>query len=217
MEITWHGHACFRLRNRGISIVADPYDRSVGYRLPRLRSDVVTVSHQHPAHNQIKAVRGVRKVLDGPGEYEVQGVFITGIATYHSRKKGEQSESNSVFLFEFEGVSVCHQGSLGHPLTQDQSEFLSDVSALLVPVGGGTTLDAARAAEVISQIEPRIVIPMRYKTPETTVRLDPVSRFLKEMGLPRPVPVRSLKVTAQSLPQDTQVVLMEPVTASARQ
>ncbi|MGQ9586179.1 MAG: MBL fold metallo-hydrolase [Anaerolineae bacterium] len=211
MDIFWYGYACFRLRDRGIAVVTDPYDDSVGCQLPRLRADVVTVSHPHPTHANVKGVRGYRKVLDGPGEYEVQGVFITGIATYHDQKKGKDRGSNTVFLFDFDGVTVCHLGSLGHPLTQTQTELLSDVSVLLVPVGGGNTLDATGAAEVISQIEPRIVVPMRYRTPGITVRLDPVTRFLKEMGLARPDPLESLSVSASSLPEDTQVVLLEPL------
>jgi len=215
MEIFWYGYACFRLRDRGIAIVTDPYDDSIGYQLPRLRAEVVTVSHPHPSHNNVKAVRGRRKVLDGPGEYEVQGVFITGIATYHDRKKGKERGTNTIFLFDFDGVTVCHLGSLGHPLTQAQTELLSDVSVLLVPVGGGSTLNAARAAEVISQVEPKIVIPMRYRTPGLSVRLDSVSRFLKEMGQPKPEPVDSLKITARSLPEDTQVVLLRPLLTPA--
>ncbi|NLE76160.1 MAG: MBL fold metallo-hydrolase [Chloroflexi bacterium] len=214
MEITWYGYACFRLRDRGIAIITDPYDQSLGYRLPRLRGDIVTVSHNHPTHNFVKGVRGYRKVLEGPGEYEVQGVFVSGIATYHDDKKGAKSGGNTLFLFEFDDVSICHLGSLGHPLTQAQTEMLTDVSVLLVPVGGGSTLDAARASEVISQVEPRIVVPMRYHTPGLAVKLDPIGKFLKEMGLPQPEAVSSLKVTAQSLPQDTQVVLMEPATAA---
>jgi len=210
MEISWYGYACFRLRDRGIAIVTDPYDDSVGYQPPRLRAEVVTVSHPHPSHSNVRAVRGRRKVFDGPGEYEIQGVFITGISTYHDQKKGKERGTNTVFLFDFGGVSVCHLGSLGHPLTQAQTELLSDVSVLLVPVGGGSTLNAARAAEVISHVEPRIVIPMRYRTPGVAIRLDPVTRFLKEMGLAKPDTVDSLKVTASSLPEDTQVVLLKP-------
>ena len=211
MEITWYGYACFRLRDRGIAIVADPYDDSVGFQLPKSRADVVTVSHDHTSHNNVRSVRGPRLVLDGPGEYEVKGVFITGIATYHDRQKGQDRGPNTVFLYEFGGLSVCHLGSLGHPLTQAQTEQLSDVSVLLVPDGGGSTLDAARAAEVISQIEPRIVIPMRYRLPGLSVKLDPLERFLKEMGLTEVEPVDSIKVTGQSLSEDTQVVVLEPV------
>lgn len=212
MEISWYGYACFRIKERGIAIVTDPYDESLGYQVPRLRADVVTVSHPHPTHNNVTAVRGRRKVFDSPGEYEVQGVFITGIATYHDRKQGQEKGKNTVFLFDFDGITVCHLGSLGHPLTQAQTELLSDVSVLLIPVGGGSTLNAAAAAEVISQIEPRIVVPMRYRTPGLKVRLDPVTRFLKEMGLPEDMePLPSLTLNDRTLPEDTQVVLLKPI------
>ncbi|GAB4536520.1 MAG: MBL fold metallo-hydrolase [Anaerolineae bacterium] len=218
MEITWYGHSCFRLRDRDVTVVTDPFDKSLGYELPRLRADIVTVSHNHPNHNNVKAIKGEFKVIDGPGEYEIKSVFITGIATYPSRRKrksGDKDEDghderNVIFVFEFDGLIVCHLGDLAQVPTQTQVEALSNVNVdvLMVPVGGSTSLNAAQAAEIISLIEPYIVIPMHYKTSAISLKLDGVEKFLKEMGAPRIEPIDVLKVTRSSLPEETQVVVL---------
>jgi len=209
MEITWYGQSCFRLRDRLATVITDPYDKSIGYTLPRVRADIVTVSHDHPDHNYVKGVKGEPKIIVGPGEYEVRGVFITGIPTFHDRKKGASRGRNTVFLFDFEGLTVCHLGDLGHVPTQSQVEALSDIDVLLVPVGAVSTINAAQAAEVISLLEPRLVIPMHYKTKVLTVKLETVSKFLKEMGLSKLATQESLKVTKSSLPEETQVLLLD--------
>lgn len=209
MEIAWYGQSCFRLRDRLATVITDPYDKGIGYTLPRVRADIVTVSHDHPDHNYVKGVKGQPKIIVGPGEYEVGGVFITGITTFHDRKKGASRGSNTVFLFDFEGLTVCHLGDLGHVPTQSQVEALSDIDVLLIPVGSVSTINAAQAAEVISLLEPRLVIPMHYKTKALEVKLDSVSKFLKEMGLSKLATQESLKVTKSSLPEETQVLLLD--------
>ena len=215
MEVTWYGHSCFRLRDRDATVVTDPFDKTLGYELPRIRADIVTVSHDHPHHNHAIAARGEFKVVDSPGEYEIKSVFITGIATHPSgRRRRDTSngdggdERNVIFVFEFDGLTVCHLGDLAQVPTQTQVEALSNVDVLLVPVGGSTSLNAAQAAEIISLIEPFIVIPMHYKTGAISLKLDAVSKFLKEMGTPRIEPMDVLKVTKSSLPQETQVVVL---------
>jgi L-ascorbate metabolism protein UlaG (beta-lactamase superfamily) len=217
MEITWFGHSCFRLRDRDATVVTDPFDKSLGYELPRVRADIVTASHNHPHHSFHAAVKGEFKVIDGPGEYEIKSVFITGIATYPSRRRRKDSsngdgddERNVIFVFEFDGLTVCHLGDLANVPTQTQVEALSNVDVLMVPVGGGTSLNAAQAAEIISLIEPYIVIPMHFKTGAISLKLNTVDKFLKEMGAPRIEPIDVLKVTKSSLPQETQVVVLNP-------
>ena len=209
MEITWYGQSCFRLRDRLATVITDPYGKGIGYTLPRVRADIVTVSHDHPDHNYVKGIKGQLKIIVGPGEYEVRGVFITGIPTFHDRKKGASRGRNTVFLFDFEGLTVCHLGDLGHVPTQSQVEALSDIDVLLIPVGAVSTINAAQAAEVISLLEPRLVIPMHYKTKALEVKLDSVSKFLKEMGLSKLATQESLKVTKSSLPDETQVMLLD--------
>jgi L-ascorbate metabolism protein UlaG (beta-lactamase superfamily) len=214
MEITWYGHSCFRLTERGYATIAtDPFDDSLGYSVPKIKADIVTISHDAPGHSNVAAARGAR-ALHGPGEYEIGGVFITGIATGRAdgankkRKADAASHPNTLYLFDYDGLTVCHLGDLDHVPTQTQIEDLGTVGVALVPVGGGGGLNAAHAAEVISLIEPSIVIPMHYKTNDTTVKLDPLSKFLKEMGLGNLKPQDSLKVTKSQLPDETQVVVL---------
>jgi L-ascorbate metabolism protein UlaG (beta-lactamase superfamily) len=209
MEITWYGHACFRLSDRGVVVVTDPFAEHLAYARPRIRADVVTISHQHPGHSNRIGFRGGPRFFDGPGEYEVRGVFVTGIATYHDSRSGSSRGRNTVFLFEFDGLTVCHLGDLGHVPTQSQVEALSDVDVLLIPVGGLHTIDASKATEVISLIEPRLVIPMHYKTPREKARLHTAGRFLKEMGLAPMSPLPELRITKSSLPDETQVILLD--------
>jgi L-ascorbate metabolism protein UlaG (beta-lactamase superfamily) len=208
MDITWYGHSCFRLSDRGVTIVTDPPSDDLGYDRPRIRADVVTISHEHTGHNNRVGFRGGPRFFDGPGEYEVKGVFITGITTYHDGRSGSVRGRNTVFLFEFDGVTICHLGDLGHVPTQSQVEALSAVDVLLVPVGGLHTIDSSKASEVISLIEPRLVIPMHYKTKVEKAKLETVTKFLKEMGLAPVPPQPELKVTKSSLPDETQVVLL---------
>jgi len=209
MEITWYGHSCFRLSERGVVAVTDPPSDDLGYARPRIRADVVTISHDHPGHNNRVGFRGGPRFFDGPGEYEVKGVFITGIATYHDSRRGAVRGRNTVFLFEFDGVTVCHLGDLGHVPSQSQVEALSNVDVLLIPVGGLHTIDASKAAAVISLVEPRLVVPMHYKTPREKARLQKVDKFLKEMGLASLEAQSELKVTKSSLPEEMQVVLLD--------
>jgi L-ascorbate metabolism protein UlaG (beta-lactamase superfamily) len=209
MEITWFGHACFRLSDRGVVVVTDPFGEDLGYARPRIRADLVTISHDHPGHNNRIGFRSGPRFFDGPGEYEVKGVFVTGIATFHDNRGGTARGPNNVFLFDFDGLTVCHLGDLGHVPTQAQVELLSDVDVLLIPVGGVHTLDAPKAAEVINLIEPRVVVPMHYKTPKEKAALHSVDKFFKEMGLAPAAPLPELKVVKSSLPEETEVVLLE--------
>jgi L-ascorbate metabolism protein UlaG (beta-lactamase superfamily) len=208
MDITWYGHSCFRLSDRGVSIVTDPPADELGYERPRIRADVVTISHEHPGHNNRVGFRGGPRFFEGPGEYEVKGVFITGISTYHDGRNGSDRGRNTVFLFEFDGVTICHLGDLGHVPIQSQVEDLSAVDVLLIPVGGLHTIDASKATEVISLIEPHLVVPMHYKTPVEKAKLQTLDKFIKEMGLEPMPPQPDLKVTKSSLPEETQVVVL---------
>lgn len=209
MEIIWYGHACFRLKSRGISIASDPYDKSLGLSLPRLNANIVTVSHPTPHHNHVAGVKAPFRVIDSPGEYEIGGVFITGIHMSPPKQKKE-AVKNITFVYHIDDIILCHLGDLAHIPSQNQVEDLENVDVLMVPVGDGQALNAAQAAEVISLIEPYIVIPMHYNLPNLTIKLDNVDRFLKEMGITNPETVETLKVTKSGLPQETQIILLEP-------
>ncbi len=213
MEITWYGHSCFRLTERNYAtVVTDPFDnKSIGYEALKLKSDIVTVSHDAPGHNYVDAVKGTSHMIDGAGEFEIGGVFITGVATDGGSKKKnkEGGASNTIYVFDYDGITVAHLGDLKHAPTQSEVETLGTVNVALVPVGAGGALNAAKAAEVISMLEPNLVIPMHYSTPATKLPLDTLSKFLKEMGLSKVDAQSSLKVTRSGLPDETHVVVLE--------
>jgi L-ascorbate metabolism protein UlaG (beta-lactamase superfamily) len=210
VDLTWLGHGCFRLRGRAAAVVTDPYPSSLGPRLPKLEADLVTVSHGHPNHSYTQAVVKEPYVVDGPGEYEVAGVTVTGLPTFHDAKQGEVHGRNTVYVIELDDVRVCHLGDLGHALAADMLEAIGNIDVLLVPVGGGNTLEAAGAAEVVRQVEPRVVIPMHYALPALKTELAPVERFLKEMGVPEAAPQPRLTVQPSSTESETRVVVLEP-------
>jgi len=213
MEIAWHGYSCFRLTERNsASIVTDPFNKSIGLASPRLKADVVTISHDAPGHSNVDNVKGARAIT-GPGEYEIGGAFITGVNT-SSNKQEENSEPspNIAYVIDYHSASVCHLGDMNAIPSQTQIEALGTVDVLLVPVGGGKGLNAAQAAEIISLIEPSIVVPMHYRVGKVKVKLDPLSRFLKEMGLGKVNSEPNLKVIKSSLPEETQVRVLEPKT-----
>ncbi|MGB8648645.1 MAG: MBL fold metallo-hydrolase [Anaerolineae bacterium] len=209
MEIDWFGHSCFRLRTREITVVNDPYEKSIGLSLPRPRADIVTISHNHQGHDNIDGVRGGPKVVSGPGEYEIGGAFITGVRTFHDKKNGKERGKNTSYVITMDGLNVCHLGDLGHVPTQAQAEEFGNVDILLVPVGGVSTINASEAAEVISLFEPMVVIPMHYRVPELAFKLDGVDKFIKEMGLKKADSVETFKVTRDGLPKETQVVILD--------
>ncbi len=211
VEITWLGHSCFSLRDRAATVVTDPYGKDLGLILPRVRADIVTVSHDADDHNYVRGVKGDFQVLTGPGEYEVSSVFVTGLELRGGKaKKDTPVVRNTVFLFEFEDLTICHLGDLNIVPTQAQvEEALGQVDILLIPVGGEESLNASQASEVVSLLEPHIVIPMHYKVPDIKKNLDPVNKFLKEMGLDKVAAQESLKAGRGSLPDDTQIVLLE--------
>ncbi len=211
MDVFWLGHSCFRIKGKRATVVTDPFPPDLGYALGEPVADIVTVSHQHPGHSCVSGVSGVNGSphdITGPGEYEVSGVLIIGFPTFHDAEKGAQRGKNNVYLMEIDGITICHLGDLGHPLNTDQVEEIDEVDVLLLPVGGVSTIDAACAAETIRRIEPKIVIPMHFKTPELKRELDPVEKFLKEMGAGQVEPLPKLSVTPSSLPTSTQVVLL---------
>ena len=211
MEITWYGHSCFRLTERSMAtVVVDPFDHNVaGYDALKLKGDIVAISHDAPGHNFAEAVKGTSHVIDGPGEFEIGGVFITGVQTNGSERKKTEQPRNTLYVFDYDGITVAHLGDLRDVPTQAQIEALGTVNVALVPVGGGGGLTATRAAEVISLLEPNIVIPMHFSTPDTKIPLDSLNKFLKEMGLGKPETQPSLKITASGLPDETRVVVLD--------
>lgn len=207
MEISWYGLSCFRIVEKGYAtVITDPYEPSIGLNFPKIKSEIVTVSHEAHGHNYAEGVTGYQNLITGPGEYEIGGVFIIGVATHD-----DAGERNVHFLFNYGEITVAHLGDMTKVPTQTQIESLGAVNVLLLPVGGGNSLHAGQAAEVVSMLEPKIVIPMHYKTPGLDLNLEGVERFLKEMGLSDVVPVNSLRLTSADLAsEETKVVLLVP-------
>jgi L-ascorbate metabolism protein UlaG (beta-lactamase superfamily) len=209
MDISWLGHSCFRIKGSRATIVTDPYSKELGYSLGKPNARIVTVSHDHPGHNYIEGVGGQPKVVSRPGEYEISDVLIIGIATFHDGDGGKKRGKNIVYLMEIDEVAVCHLGDLGHVLTNEQVEDIGNVDVLLLPVGGVSTINAPMAAEVVRQLEPKVIIPMHYKTPALKWELEPVDRFLKEIGAKQVNSQPKLSVSKSNLPLSAQVFLLD--------
>lgn len=212
MIITWLGHSAFKLQGKGqsdtITIVTDPFNpEKTGLKLPRLEAEIVTLSHDHDDHNNSEAVKGNPRILTGVGEYEIKGVFIEGVPSFHDAEKGAKRGSNVIYRFEIEDLSITHLGDLGTELDNKQLESLEGTDILLVPIGGVYTINAAKAVTVINQIEPRIVIPMHYKVPGLKFDLDPLESFLKAIAI-KPRQEEKLKISKKDLPQDNMEVVV---------
>lgn len=216
-DITYLGHSCFRLRGRDGTVLCDPYDSSVGLDIGRPTAHVVTVSHDHSDHANVAAVKPMREsvfTIQGPGEYEVGGILITGVRTYHDKQHGKDLGFNTVYVIHLDDVVFCHLGDVGHELSQGQLEAIGSVDVLFVPVGGGETIGHAEATSVISQIEPCIVIPMHYAHEQTpsTMQLGSLEKFAHELGLKDVQPLDKLSVSASNMPaegEQTRVVVMQ--------
>jgi L-ascorbate metabolism protein UlaG (beta-lactamase superfamily) len=208
VDITWLGLSCFRIRGSQAVIITDPFPPDSGYTLGKQTVDIVTVSHPHPSHSYVQGIAGEHRLVQRPGEYEISGVLILGITTYHDAVKGQSMGKNTVFLMEVDGVAICHLGDIGHVPNDEQIETIGNVDILLLPVGAVSTINASMAAEVIRKLEPKVVIPMHYQTPATKRDLEPVDNFLKEMGLAQIEPKPKLTITKNTLPITTQVIVL---------
>jgi L-ascorbate metabolism protein UlaG (beta-lactamase superfamily) len=208
MEITWLGHSCFLIRGKEKTIITDPYHPDLGYRLGEPEADIVTLSHFHPGHNYIEGVANEPKLIKSPGEYEIGGIFITGVATFHDNRKGDLRGKNTIYIIEMDGITLCHLGDLGHPLAAYLIEEIGDIDILFLPVGEVSTMPIDTAVEIVRQLEPPIVIPMHYKTEAFTGDLSPVDKFLDKMRIRELEARPKLSITSSSLPSSTQTIVL---------
>jgi len=207
MEITWYGLSCFRLTERKhATVVTDPYNGKLGLPGLKLKADVVTISHDAAGHNYAEGVTGAQHTLIGPGEYEIGNVFITGIVT----RSTARANHNVIYLFDYDGLKIAHLGDLDKVPTQAEIEALEEVNVLLLPVGGGNSLNAAQASELVSLLEPNIVVPMHYQLAGLKLELEGIDRFLKEMGVTEPTEEESLKISLGNLPEETETIILTP-------
>jgi L-ascorbate metabolism protein UlaG (beta-lactamase superfamily) len=207
MEITWYGRACFRLKGKEATAITDPCPPATGFVAGKHDVDLLTISHAHPDHSYTRSI-SAGLTLTRPGEYEFHDLLVTGVRTYHDGSRGAERGENMIFAVEVDGVHICHLGDLGHLLTEEQVAELGPIDVLLVPVGGTTTVTPAEATEVVSQLSPKLVIPMHFAIDGASTDLMSADTFLHEMSVE---PIRQPKaiVTPSSLPDETQVVLLE--------
>lgn len=209
MDLTWLGHACFRIRGREGVVLTDPPDPKSGHAIARTDAHLVTMSHEHSGHASLKSVGGSPVVLSGPGEYEVQEILVTGIGSFHDTAKGGERGKNTIFAIRVDELVVCHLGDLGHALSAADLETLGAIDICLVPISGAdTNLSAAMAAEVVHQLEPKVVVPMSYE-PDQKRKDAPFERLLHELGVKDLTPVPKLSVARSSLPAELQVVALD--------
>lgn len=214
MEITFLGHSCFKLRSRLATLITDPFDpQLVGLKFPKIEADIVTVSHEHKDHNFVSGVGGVPVIVAGSGEYEIKGVKIIGINCYHDKTLGKERGTNTIYRINMDRINLVHLGDLGHKLDEKIQEMLDDVDILMLPVGEYYSIGIAEASEIISQINPKIIIPMHYNRKELDQsnfsHLSGLDIFLKEMGKEGIKPIPKLVVTKDKLPEESTIVVLE--------
>lgn len=213
MEITYLGHSSFKLKGRQTSLVTDPFDSSmVGLRYPKVEAEIVTVSHDHKDHNYTQGVFGIRKVVSGPGEYEIAGVSIVGIAAFHDNKEGSIRGKNTLYLIEMDGLRLVHLGDLGHRLNDKLVTEIGEVDILFIPVGGEYTIGPLEAAEVVVSLAPKIVIPMHYHVEglkaDVFAKLAKVDSFVTQTGLKSEI-LPKLSIKKEDLVDETKIIILE--------
>lgn len=219
MDITYLGHSAFKLRGKIATVVTDPYSSTVGFDLPKVSADIVTISHQHDDHNAFEKISGTSRrpepyVIQAPGEYEVSGVGVFGWQTYHDDKEGKERGKNTIYIIHLDGLRICHLGDLGHVLSESQIHQIGEIDVLLIPVGGFYTINAKQAVEVVKSLQPSLVVPMHFQTPkhnsELFAQVAPVTLFLTEMGIEEPLEAQEkLVITPADLPEETVVNLLQ--------
>jgi len=217
MQIIWHGQSCFQItatRNKGeqVSILIDPFSEEIGLRVPKFEADILLVSHDHHDHNNVKAVSGNPFIIDGPGEYEIKNVFIEGISSWHDNSQGKERGENTIYTIEVEDLKLCHVSDFGQKeLTKEQLEKIGQVDILMIPIGGIYTISDREALKVMSQLEPKIIIPMHYQIPKLKIKLDGLDRFLKVVGIKsiEPQPKLTIKKKDVSL-EEVKIIVLKP-------
>ncbi|MFH1181248.1 MAG: MBL fold metallo-hydrolase [bacterium] len=217
MQIIWHGQSCFQIianpvKNGSVKIVIDPFSEGLGLKMPKLEADILLVTHSHSDHNNVKGVGGDNFLIQGSGEYEVKEVYVQGIKAFHDEKEGKERGETTIYIIETEGLRVCHLGDFGQKeLKEEQLEKIGDIDILMIPVGGVYTISAKDALRVMSQIEPKITIPMHYQLPKLKVKLGGLEEFLKAAGLKSIVPEPKLSVRKKDIPdEEAKIVVLQP-------
>jgi len=217
MEISWYGQSCFKVEGEKAVLVFDPYSEGIGFKIPNLSADVVLVTHNHPDHNNAEAIAGRTQkkpyLISGPGEYEINDVYIFGISSFHDKSQGKERGLNTIYVANIDGIKICHLGDLGTELSSEDLEKIGDVDILFVPVGGVYTISAEEALSVINQIEPKVVIPMHYKIAGLKIELDDLTGFAGQVNISDADGKEVFKVSKSQLPvEEREIVILKPQT-----
>lgn len=212
MQIQWLGQSCFKIQTKTkeqeVTVVTDPFADSIGLKMPKFQADMVTISHDHDDHNNIEAIRGEPFVVTNPGEYETKGVFVYGLPAWHDEENGKKRGAVTMYKINSEDINILHLSDLGHSLSDEQIEKIGEVDILLIPVGGEVTLSNQKITEMISEIEPRIVIPMHYQLPGLKMKLNDVNSFIRSSGLPSET-IDKLKISKKDLiGEGTKIIIL---------
>lgn len=210
MTITWLGYSCFKIQGKDATVLIDPYSSDIGYKLGKQKVEICLISHEHFSHNNRDSIGEGALIFAEPGEYESKDVFVYGIDSYHDKKDGSEKGKNTIWRIEMEGISLVHLGDLGHSLTAEQKQKLSGVDILMVPVGGGESLNYKEASEICNELEPRIILPMHYQIQDQATKLEGIEKFAKEMAVPAKAELDKLKITEKDLPEEkTQTIILQ--------
>lgn len=216
MDIVFLGHSSFKIKGKNGIVVCDPFSSKIGFPFPKVSADIVTVSHHHFDHCAVDQVSGtVRKdkayVIDAPGEYELLDISVSVYPSFHDAENGKLRGKNNITVIRIEGIAIAHLGDLGHLLSDSDINSLGAIDVLMIPVGGEYTIGSKQAVEIAEAVEPSIVVPMHYRTEKHSQefsKLAAVDEFLKEMGKTGIAAVEKLSLTAGSLPEEMEVILM---------
>jgi len=210
MHISWHGQSCFKIQGREVILVTDPPNKKVGVNFPKIKADIVTVSHNHLSHNNADQIKDEPEVIDTPGEYNIKGVNIYGIASFHDKENGAKLGPNNIFVIEMDKIKICHLGDLGQKLSDEQIEMVDGVDILMIPVGETNLISVKEVVEIISAIEPKIIIPMHYNIKGLENKLSPLSKFCEEMSLKSKKAIPKLVIKHKDLPTtESEVIILE--------
>jgi len=217
MIITWKGQSCFQIssnqkKNGSLSIIIDPFDKSVGLKVPNLQGDILLITHDHYDHNNVKAVSSDAFVINEPGEYDIKGVFVQGIQAFHDDSQGKERGGNTIYTIEIEEMKICHLGDLGQKeLTPEQLDKIGDIDILMIPIGGTYTIDSSEAIKIMSQIEPKITIPMHYHIPKLKIKIDKIDDFLKMLNIKNLEPLPKLVIKKKDISsEEAKIIVLEP-------
>lgn len=211
MFISWLGQSCFKIQSKDLTIAIDPFDKTIGLRVPSFQADIALSTHDHFDHNNLSAIKGSPYIINTPGEYEIKNVFVFGIPSWHDEQQGALRGPNTIYVIKTENLTIAHLGDLGQPnLTEEQSEQIGSIDILMIPVGGNYTIDGKQAVDVINQIEPRIIIPMHYKIPELKLDIENLEKFLKEIGIKPEEPEEKIRIVKKDLPtEETKIIILK--------